>query len=104
MNKKVKKFNDNMERIFLLVSIVLLIIMLSLTVLNFIFFPALVNIFAIMLFAICNIMMREKSMKLYVDILYVKGDISQKSFLAILLPLCILCLYITICSQFSQQL
>lgn len=73
MNKKSKKFNDNIERIFLLVSIVLLIIMLALTVYNFIFFPSLVNIFAIMLFAICNIMMREKSMKLYVDILYVLG-------------------------------
>ena len=73
MNKKNKKFNDNIERIFLLVSIVLLFIMLGLTVFNFIFFPALVNIFAIMLFAICNIMMKEKSMKLYVDILYVIG-------------------------------
>ena len=73
MNKKSKKFNDNIERIFLLVSIVLLIIMLILTVYNYIFFPALVNIFAIMLFAICNIIMKEKSMKLYVDILYVLG-------------------------------
>ena len=73
MNKKSKKFNDNIERIFLLVSIVLLIIMLALTVFNFIFFPSLVNVFAIMLFAICNIMMREKSMKLYVDILYAFG-------------------------------
>ena len=73
MNKKNKKFNDNIERIFLLVSIVLLIVMLALTVYNYVFFPALVNIFAIMLFAICNIMMREKSMKLYVDILYVLG-------------------------------
>ena len=73
MNKKSKKFNDNIERIFLLVSIVLLIIMLALTVFNFIFFPSLVNVFAIMLFAICNIMMREKSMKLYVDILYILG-------------------------------
>ena len=73
MNKKSKKFNDNIERIFLLVSIVLLIIMLTLTVFNFVFFPALVNIFAIMLFAICNIMMKEKSMKLYVDIIYILG-------------------------------
>ena len=73
MNKKSKKFNDNIERIFLLVSIVLLIIMLALTVFNFVFFPSLVNIFAIVLFAICNIMMKEKSMKLYVDILYVLG-------------------------------
>ena len=73
MNKKSKNFNDNIERIFLLVSIVLLIIMLALTVYNFIFLPSLVNIFAIMLFAICNIMMREKSMKLYVDIIYVLG-------------------------------
>ena len=73
MNKKSKKFNDNIERIFLLVSIVLLIIMLALTVFNFVFFPSLVNIFAIVLFAICNIMMKEKSMKLYVDVLYVLG-------------------------------
>ena len=73
MNKKNKKFNDNIERVFLLVSVVLLIIMLSLTVFNFIFFPALINIFAIMLFAICNIMMKEKCMKIYVDVLYLLG-------------------------------
>lgn len=73
MNKKSKKFNDNIERIFLLVSIVLLIIMLGLTVFNFVFFASLVNIFAIVLFSICNIMMKEKSMKLYVDVLYILG-------------------------------
>lgn len=73
MNKKSKKFNDNIERIFLLVSIVLLIIMLGLTVFDFVFFASLVNIFAIVLFAICNIMMKEKSMKLYVDVLYILG-------------------------------
>ena len=73
MNKKGKKFNDNIERIFLLVSIVLLIIMLGLTVFNFVFFASLVNIFAIVLFSICNIMMKEKSMKLYVDVLYILG-------------------------------
>ena len=73
MNKKSKKFNDNIERIFLLVSIVLFIIMLALTIFNFVFFASLVNIFAIVLFAICNIMMKDKSMKLYVDILYILG-------------------------------
>ena len=73
MNKKNKNFNDNIERNFLLVAIVLLILMLTLTVYNYIFFPSLVNIFAIMLFAICNIMMKEKSLKFYVDIIYVLG-------------------------------
>ena len=53
MNKKNNKKNNNIERILFVVSIVLLIIMLILTVYNFIFFPALLNVFAIMLFIIC---------------------------------------------------
>ena len=73
MNKKSKKFNDNIERIFLLVSIVLLIIMLGLTVYNFIFFPALLNIFSVMLFIICSIMKKNKDMDIYVGIIFGVG-------------------------------
>ena len=73
MNKKSKKFNDNIERVLLVVSIVLLVIMLILTVYNFIFFPALLNIFAIMLFIICNIMKKNKDMKIYVGIIFGVG-------------------------------
>ena len=57
----IKKKNLNLERILLIVSIVIFILMLILTVYNFIFFPALLNSFAIVLFAICYILRNSKS-------------------------------------------
>ena len=75
MNKKNNKLDNNIERILLVVSIVLLVIMLILTVYNFIFFPALINVFAIMLFIICSIMKKDKDkdMEIYVGIIFGVG-------------------------------
>lgn len=73
MNKKNNEFNNNIERILFFVSIVLLIIMLILTVYNFAFFPALLNVFAIMLFIICSTMKKNKDMDIYVGIIFGVG-------------------------------
>ena len=73
MNKKNNKLDNNIERILLVVSIVLLVIMLILTVYNFIFFPALLNIFSVMLFIICSIMKKNKDMDIYVGIIFGVG-------------------------------
>lgn len=70
-----RKKENKLERILLIVSIVIFILMLILSVYNFIFFPTLLNSFAIILFVICYILRNNKMKDIdaYVAIIFGVG-------------------------------